>query len=305
MSSALGQPVLEVANLTRATFQRGTSISFRLFPGEVIGVIGPNDSGKSELMLALAGLTRPEAGTILLKGRPVGKQTRHRIGFVGASPGVYEEFSCVEYLEFFAESFRLDVHYRPYLIQEVLRLCRLQAAAHKSVRDLSYALRRRLSLARAVLHNPALVVVDDCLSRLERNEVREMVGVLSEIRAQGKVLVLSSPQLSELAALCSHLCILVTNRPLACGEIRSLMQQITHYRMMQVQFLQGLAEAVRHLETYPGVFHLAVSTQTHHLVRFLFNGDDDAFQKLLDVLSMNGIHVVSYAEDHSFLGKMP
>ncbi len=303
--SALTQPVLEVSNLTRSTFQKGTSISFQLNPGEVLGVIGPNDSGKSELMLALAGLTRPESGTILLRGKPVGKATRSRIGFVGSSPGVYEEFTCVEYLEFFAESFRLDTHYRPYLIQEALRLCRLQPHALKTVRDLNFALRRRLSLARAVLHSPALVVMDDCLVRLERTDVREMVAVLSEIRAQGKVLVLSSPQLSELKDLCSHLCILVSNRPLACGDKMQLMPQISNYRMMQVQFLNGVAEAVRHLETSPGVFHLAVSTQTQNLVRFLFNGKDDDFHKLLTSLNMANIYVVSYAEDHSFLGKAP
>lgn len=305
LPSVLTQPVLEVTNLTRATFQKGTSISFQLRAGEVLGVIGPNDSGKSELMLAIAGLTKPESGSILLRGKPVGKATRSRIGFVGSSPGVYEEFTCVEYLEFFAESFRLDTHYRPYLIHEALRICRLQPHAHKSVRDLGYSLRRRLSLARAVLHSPSLVVMDDCLVRLERNDIREMVAVLSEIRAQGKVLVVSSPQLSELKDLCSHLCILVTNRPLACGDKNQLMPQIGNYRMMQVQFLNGVAEAVRYLETSPGVFHLAVSTQTQNLVRFLFNGKDDDFQRLLTSLNAAGIYVVSYAEDHSFLGKMP
>ncbi|MEW6281201.1 MAG: ABC transporter ATP-binding protein [Candidatus Eremiobacterota bacterium] len=299
----LGQPVLEVTGLTRSTFQRGTSISFSLYPGQVLGVIGPNDSGKTEILKALAGIVRPHGGTITLRGKPVGPATRARVGYVPASPGVYEEFTGSEYLEFFAEAFGMDVHYRPYLVREVLRLVRLTPYADKMVRDLNYALRRRLSLARAIIHNPSLVVVDDCLVRLERGEAREMVAVLSEIRAQGKALVASSPQLSDLASLCSHLCILVTNRPLACGEIRALMQQVTHYRMMQVQFLSGLAEAVRLLESYPGVFHLAVSTQTHNLVRFLFNGNDDAFQKLLDELNLNNISVVSYAEDHSFLGR--
>lgn len=303
--SVLTQPVLEVTNLTRSTYQKGAFISFRLNAGEVLGVIGPNDSGKSELMLALAGLTKPESGSILLRGQPVGRATRSRIGFVGSSPGVYEEFTCVEYLEFFAESFRLDRHYRPYLIQEALRLCRLQPQALKTVRDLSYALRRRLSLARAVLHSPAVVVMDDCLVRLERSDIREMVAVLSEIRAQGKVLVLSSPQLSELKDLCSHLCILVSNRPLECGDKRQLMPRVSQYRMMQVQFLQGVAEAVSRLENSPGVFHLAVSTQTQNLVRFLFNGKDEDFHQLLTSLNAAGIHVVSYAEDHSFLGKTP
>lgn len=300
-------PVLEVKDLARrlsgGRHLRG--ISFTLMPGDVMGVIGPADSGKSALLSILVGLIPCEPGMVSICGRPPGPGTRELVGYIPPVPGVYEEFTCSEYLNFFCEAFALDLHYRPYQVAEALRLVRMEDHMHTRISDIrSYGLRRRLGVARALVHHPRLVVMDDCLARLDRHETREMVSILTDVRNTGKALVLSSPSLSELSGLCSHLCILVTHRPLACGEIRSLMPQIVNLRMMQVQLLAGTGEALRQLEQYDGVFHLVVSTRTHNLVRFLFNGDDDEFQRLLEFLRDCGVSVVSYAEDHSFLGNV-
>lgn len=301
---ASGPPlVLDVRGLTRRLPSQGGTLTFSLRPGEVMGVIGPSNSGKSHLLASLAGLAHVPSGTVFICGQPLTKANGHLVGYVPSSPGVYEEFRCREYLDFFAESFGVDRHYRCYLVWEALRRVRLLAYAEKAVGELPFSARRRLGLARALVHDPALIIINDVLERLERNEAREMVDILLEVRNQGKALVVSSPSLSELSRLCSHLCILVTDRPLACGEKRHLIPQIANLRMMQVQFLAGFGSAVRFLEKYAGVFHLSVSTHTHNLVRFLFDGDDQAFLELLNSLKNQGCSVVSFAEDHSFLGK--
>ncbi len=278
-------------------------LTFELAPGQIIGVVGPANSGKSSLLATLAGLQAPLSGQVTICGWPVGSKTKPLVGYVSSSPGVYDELTCQEYLEFFADAFGVDRHYRPYLIRESLRTVRLDGYQDKEVQTMGYGPRRWLGVARALIHDPALFLMDDCLANLERAERNQLVEILAEIRQQGRALVLSSDSLSELAHLCSHICILVADRVLACGSIRTLLPKLANFRMMQVQFESGFRTAVRFLESHEAVYHLAVSTQTGNLVRFLFDGDPVEFSDLLRRLQADGCSIVSYAEDQDFLGK--
>ncbi len=299
-------PLLQVDRLVLhpAAGKPSQPVSFELSPGEVMGVLGPPDSGKSELLRALVGIQICEPGRVRIGGQsPSLSRSRSLVGYVPSAPALYEEFTCVEYLGFFAEAFGLENHYRPYLIREALRLVRLEDCLRTAIADLrSHGVRRRLALARALVHDPHLLVVDDCLGRLDRAEARLMVEVLGEIRNTGKTLVLSTTSLAELTALCSHLCILVGHQPLACGEVRVLRPRISNLRMMQVQILDRMPEAVRRLEGDRRVFHLLQNLPNYNLLRFLFDGTFQEFEDLLESLRRAGVSIVSYAEDPSFLG---
>ncbi|MCA9790928.1 MAG: ABC transporter ATP-binding protein [Candidatus Eremiobacteraeota bacterium] len=298
-------PVLEVDGLVLRS-ARGRELErldFRLGPGQVMGVVGPPNSGKSSLLAILAGLRQDFVGTVEVCGWPVGPGTRGLVGYVSGSPGVYEELTCQEYLEFFADAFEVDLHYRPYLIRECLRLVRLDGFQDKVISSMSYGSRRWLGMARALIHDPDLFLMDDCLARLERSERSQLVEILTELRGRGRALVLCSETLAELSGLCSHVCILVADRLLACGQVRDLLPKLVNFRMMQVQFEAGFRAAVRFLERNDKVYHLSVSTQTGNLVRFLFDGDVNGFSTLLKLLQAEGCSIVSYAEDQDFLGK--
>lgn len=296
--------ILEVDGLVRRPPHQGGAISFRLGPGEVMGVIGPHNSGKSQLLSALAGLQKPVRGSVKICGSPLSRQSLVHVGYVPPHPGLFGEMTCREYLEFFARSFNVPSHYAPYLIQEALERTELEFVGDRPIEDLTMENRIRLSIARGIVHDPSLLVVNNVLERLDPHQARELVTVLQKVRERGKALVVSSPSLSELASICSHLCILVTDRPLACGELSALMPQLANLKMMQVQFLQKFDLALKFLERHPSVFHLSVSTHTHNLVRFLFDGQKQKFEQLLDQLQNQGCLIVSVAEDHSFLGRM-
>lgn len=279
------------------------SIDLTLAPGQVLGVVGPGRSGKSALLATFAGLLEPAHGEVKVCGWNAGNSTQGLVGYVSRNPGVEEGFSCEEYLHFFAEAFEVDRNFRPYLVREALKTVRLQGYQDKLVGSLSYGLRRYLGVARALVHDPELLIMDDCLTLLERSERATLVEILSDIRNQGRTLVLSAESLSELAGVCSHICVLVSEKVLACGSIRDLTVRLSNFRMMQVQFEAGFRTAVRILEREEKVFHLAVSTRTGSLVRFLFEGDTDDFNGLLKQLQGAGCSIVSFAEDQRFLGK--
>jgi len=268
-----------------------------------MGVIGPHSSGKSQLLTCITGDWLPRGCSVKVQGRSL-REARSRVTYVPPLAGIFPEMNCWEFLEFFARSYNLSRHYQPYLIWESLQLVGLGARAQVSLAALNHSDRYRLSLARAMVSHPAVVVVQGLLDRVESDLVTEFAQILQRMRQTGASLVVSALSLGPLMGLCSHLCVLVTDRPLICGEMSSLLPQLVHLKMMQVQFLSGFSQAIRQLEKSEGVYHLSVSNVTHNLVRFLFDGQFRPFEKLLEQLQRNGCSIVSVAEDHSFLGRL-
>lgn len=267
-----------------------------------MGIIGPHHSGKSQLISALAGLTRPYKGSIEIMGRPLDNETRRFLGYIPPSPGLFDEMTCREYLDFFAKSFSVPEHYRPYLVREALQRVELVSQQDLRISQLGPLEKVRLSLGRGVVHDPCVLVVNNIFQGMDTSQVRVLVEDLLRIRQQGKAMVISCTSLRDLFELCSHVCLLVTDKPLACGELSEIRPRLGFLEMKQVQFYTGFSHAVRFLEQHPAVYHLSLSTQTPNLVRFLFDSEANSFDSLLDALKRAGGPVVSVAEDTSFLG---
>lgn len=267
-----------------------------------MGVIGPHSSGKGQLLTSLCGDWRPRGCEITIQGRKLAV-ARERVSFVPPVPGIFPEMTPSEFLGFFARSHRVPAHYQPYLIWEALSMVGLNPQSTMALAGLTPADRFRLGLARAMVTHPALVVVHGLLDRIDRDLVGEFVQILQRMRQTGASLVVSALSLGPLMGLCSHLCLLVTDRPLICGEVSDLLPQLVHLRMMQIQFLSGFPQAIRFLEQAEGVYHLSISRVTHNLVRFLFDSQHRPFERLLEELQRSGCAIVSVAEDQSFLGR--
>lgn len=299
------QPLLTLENLlpphlSEAKTQDSDRLFLTLGRGEIFVIFGPSGSGKGELLACLAGLTPVKTGSVVY-GRPTGREPE--LAVVPRIPGVYEELEVWEYLEFFAELHGVDEHYRPPLTAQALAICGLQGTETKKIGSLSFALRKRLSIARAVLPDPHLLFLDDPFYRLERSEQQALRQVLTAVQSRGTTLVATSPGLGEFSEIATYLCVLTSKSVLTYGPVSHLRAGLSCFKMMQVQFESGFRKAIHLLDNEPRVHHLSVSINTANLVRFLFKGTDSELRDLLREMADQGATIVSYVEDQEFLGR--
>ena len=267
------------------------SISFRIAEGEVFGFIGPNGAGKSSTIKVLATLLRPTSGTARLQGVDIPSnplRIRRRIGYVPDFFGVYEDLTVDEYLHFFAAAFRIHGRKRRGVVEDVLALTDLTGKRRDQVDALSRGMKQRLSLARVLLHDPALLLLDEPASGLDpraRIEIREL---LKELRKMGKTILISSHILHELAHLCTRIGIIEAGRLVAEGSIQDIYQKLALQRVIHVQLAtphDGLLDKIRLL---PGVKEL--ETQLDRIAIRL-NEQELAVEDLLENMIKLGARV--------------
>jgi ABC-2 type transport system ATP-binding protein len=204
------------------------SLSLSLEPGDVFGYIGPNGAGKSTTMKILAGLLEPTAGSAMVLGKNVmtnGDFVRRNIGYMPDAFGVYEDLKVTEYLEFFASAYGIDRRQRRKVVGDVLELTDLNYKQDALVDSLSRGMQQRLGLARVLVHDPPILLLDEPASGLDpraRIEIREL---LKELQRLGKTILVSSHILSELGEFCNKLGIIERGKLIVTGTIQDLMER--------------------------------------------------------------------------------
>jgi ABC-2 type transport system ATP-binding protein len=202
------------------------NLSLELQPGDVFGFIGPNGAGKSTTMKILAGLLEPTSGKAMVLGRDVrgnGDFVRRNIGYMPDSFGVYEDLKVSEYLEFFASAYGISRHQRRKVVGDVLELTDLNYKKDALVDSLSRGMQQRLGLARVLVHDPPVLLLDEPASGLDpraRIEIREL---LKELQRLGKTILISSHILSELGEFCNKLGIIERGKLIVAGTVGDLM----------------------------------------------------------------------------------
>jgi ABC-2 type transport system ATP-binding protein len=232
------------------------NLSFTIPQGEVFGFIGPNGAGKTSTIKVLATLLEPAYGSVHIGGVDVVRhpqRVRHRLGYMPDFFGVYEDLTVTEYLHFFAAAYRLDRAKRKAVVEDVLALTDLAGKRDAAVDTLSRGMKQRLGLARVLLHDPELLLLDEPASGLDpraRIEIREL---LKELKAMGKTILISSHILHELAQLCTRIGIIEAGEMVAEGSLDDLYRRLGLRRLVHVQFAHesdGLADRIRAI---PGV----------------------------------------------------
>jgi ABC-2 type transport system ATP-binding protein len=247
---------IEDLSVRYGNFTAVNGISFVIPPGEIFGFIGPNGAGKSSTIKVLATLVQPSRGTARVCGLDVARQAplvRKRIGYVPDVFGVYEDLTVREYLHFFAAAYRIPWDRRDTLLHDVLALVDLAAKEDAPVDGLSRGMKQRLSLARVLLHEPDLLLLDEPASGLDPRARIELRELLKELQRMGKTIIISSHILHELAQLCTRIGIIEQGRMMAEGPLDEIFRRLRLMRVVHVQAVDESDELLARIRTLPGV----------------------------------------------------
>jgi ABC-2 type transport system ATP-binding protein len=199
-----GEPLVRVRYLSHhyGARQALTDVSFDVDRGSAFGLFGPPGAGKTTALRALATLVAPVTGQIAIAGFDAAREperVRQRLGYMADRPHAYPELTVEEYLAFFAATYRLDLRAS---VDRVLERTQIADCRDRSTASLSRAVAQRMHLARALLHDPELLLLDDPVGDLDDASRDAMLSLLAELRSAGKTLVMASRVLAHLSGLC-------------------------------------------------------------------------------------------------------
>ncbi len=200
-------------------------VSFHVRKGEIFGFIGPNGAGKTTTIRIMATLMEPTSGRVEIDDIDVEvdpEAVRRRIGYMADHPGVYERVTVGEYLDFFAAAYRVPLSERTATVSAVVELTDLGSLRERLVAELSKGMKQRIQLARTLLHDPKVLILDEPASDLDPRARIEMRDLLMELRRMGKTIFLSSHILAELADMCTSVGILEKGRLVAAGPVDAI-----------------------------------------------------------------------------------
>ena len=231
-------------------------LNLTLSQGDVYGFIGPNGAGKTTTMRILATLLNPSWGEATVCGYSIytgSKEIRRVIGYMPDFFGVYDDMKVVEYLEFFASAYRIKGAARKKICEEVLELVDLTYKRDALVTSLSRGMTQRLGLARTLLHDPQVLLLDEPASGLDPRARIEMRALLKELRNMGKTILVSSHILPELADICNKIGIIEQGVLLVNGEVSEVMKQVRTDIVLNIAVSERLNDAAGMLENQPEV----------------------------------------------------
>jgi ABC-2 type transport system ATP-binding protein len=302
-------PIIEIKNLTKRygrnknTLLAVRNLNLEVEQGEIFGFVGPNGAGKTTTLRVMATLLQPTSGDVFVGGHSVCKtprEVRRVIGYMPDYFGVYHDMTVWEYLDFFAACYHITPSLRRALIDELLELVDLSHRREDMVDGLSRGMKQRLSLARTLINDPHLLILDEPASGLDPRARVEIRSLLVELSRLGKTIFFSTHILADVAEICTRVGIIEAGELVATGELEELQQHLIPHRHIRATLLGKLPEALILLEDATGVqnLHQAVERGNNHTrLEFDFTGDDLALSSLLAALVQEGIPLIQFSSD--------
>lgn len=296
----ISTPIIKIQQISKCyrSVQALSDFSLEIPRGTTYGLIGPNGAGKTTLMRILAALIAPSSGQVWFENHEVSqtpKAIQSKVGYMPDFFGVYPDLTCAEYLEFYAGIHGIPRRKRTNIISDLLELVDLSAKRDELVEALSRGMKQRLCLARALVHDPEVLILDEPASGLDpraRVELRELVRTLQSI---GKTIIISSHILFELAEMCTYVAILQDGRLVIAGDVESIIRQAQGKRQLEIHLLEQerLDDTIALLKTFSTISSVTPDGKTSILADF--TGDEQALQGILADLISRGIPIVSFA----------
>jgi len=256
-------PMIETVNLTKRYNEMVAldTLNLTINEGDCFGFIGPNGAGKTTTIKILATLLKPSAGQAMINGLTVGFQNRlirPLIGYVPDFMGAYQDMMVTEYLDFFAACYGIHGTAQRRVVKDVLDLTDLNYKADAEVNSLSRGMQQRLSVARVLLHDPKVLLMDEPASGLDPRARIEMRELLKELKRMGKTIVISSHILPELAEICNVVGIIERGKLLFNGSVSEAVRRAKVGQTVLVGVVNRTQEAAEILAKVPGVTKVTV-----------------------------------------------
>ena len=290
--------MIELRNFTKAygDFVAVANLNLKIAAGEMFGFIGPNGAGKSTTIRFLATLLKATAGEGIVNGNSVTRDpiaVRRSIGYMPDSFGVYDGMKVWEFLDFFAVAYEIPKSRRKGVIGDVLELLDLTHKRDDFVNGLSRGMKQRLCLAKTLVHDPPVLILDEPASGLDPRARLEVKALLKELRAMGKTILISSHILTELADCCTSIGIIERGQLLLHGPIETVYRQIQRNRHLEVRFGGDPTAGISLIRSDPKVQSVETNTRS---CRVELAGEDADVERLLRQLVAAEVGLISFAE---------
>ncbi len=330
--------MIETRELTRV-FGKTTAVdrlSIQIGAGSIFGIVGPNGAGKTTLIRMLAALLPPTSGDALVGGASIRRHTarvRRLVGYLPDVSGVYPDMTVAEYMTFFAACYGVPANDRAALTGDLLALVDLSHRRNEPVDKLSRGMRQRLGMARALVHDPQVLLLDDATASLDPRARVELRELLKELRSMNKTIVITSHILAELEDMCTHIGIMESGHILVAGESAAIRARLRPHRIIAVKFFGNIEMAINHARTGQGVVDVRLGSLPSEAVRdadrintahvadheeamdasalhalkemqIVFAGNYSDATELLRHLMRTGVQVVSFSEQADSLEKI-
>lgn len=290
--------MLLINNLVKnyGKFKAVDNLSLEIGKGEIFGFVGANGAGKTTTMKIVAGLLKATSGTVVVAGMDIMQNPvtyKNKIGYMPDFFGVYDDLKVTEYMDFYSGVYGIEKSQRPRLMDELLELVNLTDKKDFYVDNLSRGMKQRLCLARSLIHNPELLILDEPASGLDPKARIEMKEVLKELRELGKTIIISSHILPELAELCTSIGIIERGKMVVSGTVADIMQRTSHKKTIRIKVLGEIEALVKLLKEQPSIGNINVHND---YVEADFNGTNEVMAEILKIVIKNDIPVVSFTE---------
>ncbi len=303
MAESASEYVVQCQGLTKryGDFVALDSLDLHLSTGQILGYIGPNGAGKTTTIKILVGLSRPTEGKAFVCGADCTHDTqklKQLIGYMPDTFGAYDNMRVREYLDFFGAAFRIPRKARVKRVEEVMEITGSTYMKDLYVEALSHGMKQRVSVARSLIHDPPVLILDEPANGLDPQARIEMRQMLLKLAEMGKTLIVTSHILPELARICDTVAIITKGKLRAFGSLEDIMRQVSQRRIINVQVINAsqcepLAQLLR--DNLEPEAEVTTSPQEAE-VRFTTGADDERLTNVLAFAVQRQIPVLQYHE---------
>jgi len=298
-NSAPPIPAVQTFGLTRlyGNITALDKLDLTVNKGDLFGFIGSNGAGKTTTLRILATFLAPSAGTAQILGRDLLREAdavRHVIGYMPDFFGVYKDMEVTEYLDFFGACYKIPTAQREKTVSDVLELVGLSEKKGALIGALSRGMQQRLGLARVLIHDPQLLLLDEPASGLDPRARIEMMAILQELQRLGKTIIISSHILSELQTLCNRVAIIEKGRLIYSGAVQGVRDQVSQGRVVWVRVSSEQSRAIDLLKARKEVAEVAPADGE---IKVTLAGPDIEHSIVADILVHGGAKLIELRED--------